>query len=154
MKIQHGFAILAIVIILCLPSISFADPIAMSPAPFVLTPLFLILEGVLIVLLARRSLLYQIRFIVLWFFVTLVTFLGFMAWARMCGPITLSGSLLSECFIVVVEAGAIYIMLRWSFLARNLEAAPSITRALMYSLAANVLSLVSSYVALLVGAMF
>jgi uncharacterized protein YjeT (DUF2065 family) len=151
MKIRPRITLLSVLLILCLPSVSFADPKAISPAPFILAPLFLILEGVVIAFLARPSAPYRIRFIVVWFFVTLFTFLGLTLWATTRKtPITIPEFILAECLVTVLEGGAIYYLLRWRFLARNLSAPPSIYRALIYSIVANIVSLGSSYIWLLI----
>ena len=139
MRIRQRVTLLFVSLILCLPSVALADPQVMSPAPFFLAPLFLVLEGIIIVFLAKRSAPYRIRFITLWFFVTLITFLCLLLWSRMSKtPISFPAFLFAEILITIVEAAAIYYMLRWSFLARNLATPPSFSRALIYSVIANI----------------
>lgn len=127
------------------PSVVSANPIAVTPWGLYLAPALFIVEGIVIVLLAKRSAPYPVRFVAIWFLVTLSTFVGLVLGAAPRGmeseAATIVAFAVGECIVMIVEAGAIWLLLRWRFLARNLSAPPSFPRALVYSVIANLVSL-------------
>jgi len=132
--------------ILSVPSICLANPIMFNPMPFVVVPALLVAEGIIITVLARRSEPYRLRFVGTWFLVTLITFFGLLAGVESVtrgenSAIVITLKLfLGECFVTVIEAAAIWLLLRWKFTVRNVSGAPSPRTALIYSAIVNAVS--------------
>ena len=122
----------------------------MPAAPLIAVSLFfLVLEGIVIVLLAKSSALYRIRFIAVWFFVTLTTWIGLVAWLRFIPglfraidlfPNDVLFILSGECIVVLIEGAILWRLLQWRFVARNPASHPSLRRAMELSLIVNVVS--------------
>jgi hypothetical protein len=150
--------IFSVILIFCMPSVCNANPIRMPIAPFILIPLFLIMEGVIIVFLAKSSEPYRIRFIIIWFFITLLTLAGLYTGLAFISMhihqentiAHIVSLILGECIVALVEGLIIWCLLRWRFLARNLSTPPSLYRAIVYSVFANVASLGGSIISFLI----
>jgi hypothetical protein len=142
---------LSLLTLLIAPRLSFADPMVMPRAPFTFVPLLLLLEGFIIVYLAKSYKDYLIRFVVVWFFVTLLTWLPFFA--SQVFLTKLKGAIIAiaigELVVVLIEAWTIYLFLRWEFLARNTKDYPSYWRCVVYSVIANLVSIRSGYLSFL-----
>jgi uncharacterized protein YjeT (DUF2065 family) len=123
----------------------------MPVAPLIAVSLFfLVVEGIIIVLQVKSSALYRIRFIIIWFFVTLTTWMGLYAWLRFMPGLFRAIDLLpndvllvlsGECLVVLIEGLVLWRLLQWRFVARNTTSHPSLRRAMGLSLAVNVVSL-------------
>jgi hypothetical protein len=144
-----------------------ADPVFLLPqdAPTMLVliiPLFLFVEGIAIVLLAKSSRVRSVGFIPTWFLVTLLTWAGFMKgldlfqqppdpnalitvsyYPSASFPIVAVG----EILIAIVETGAIWLMLRILLFAQQTAEPPTLARSLYYSVVANSASLCGGLIA-------
>jgi hypothetical protein len=151
MRYRYQVIALSLLAPLIAPRLSLANPDVMPKAPFIVLPLLLILEGFIIAYLAKSSKVYLIRFVMIWFFVTLLTWLLFLASVallqKMASDILLI--VIGELVVVLIEAWAIFLLLRWKFLARNTKKSPSYVNCLVYSLIANLVSFGGGYLSLL-----
>lgn len=148
MKSKHRITVLISLGILSLPVSAAAKMVPMSE-PFgslysiVAVVALLFSEGIVIAALARPSHVYRMRFASVWFFVTLLTWIPFFASLvylhRFAG--ILIGVAIGETAVVMLEAGAIWVMLRVPFFARQTANPPSPLCTLYYSAVANAVSL-------------
>ena len=152
MRNRYQIIALSLLTILLLPQLSLADPMVMSAASFIFIPLLLVLEGIIISFLARSSRVYRVRFVAVWFFVTLVTLVPLFASSAYLENMTGNtiSVLIAEIIVVIIEAWAIFLLLRWKFLSANIKKSPSYGRWLIYSLIANLVSFGGSYLSLLI----
>jgi len=134
--------ILSVLILLGFTSLVQANPVSISPYPFLVLPILLLLEGLILIFLSRSSSLYRIRFIFVWSLITFITFiflfilLGFLT--AMTGDFL--AIIIGEILVILIEARILFQLLAWPFLARNPSARPGFSKIFLYSFIANLAS--------------
>jgi len=144
--------LLAVAFIISSPSMAFANPKKIAVASCFFTPLLLVAEGIVIAYLSKLQKPFELRFITVWFFVTFITWMLFMA--SLPTLQTIFGSTISvavgEVVVILVEATIIFLLLRWNYLAKQLIKPPDVLASLRYSSFANVVSFAGSVLAIFI----
>jgi len=145
----------AIIALVYFPDAVTANPVPVNvpfqpqpPSHFPVIPsLLLFLEGIVLVSLARSTDIYRLRFVIAWFAVTFVTWRAFVIMLEYLSKmLMITASLtLGEIIVVLIEAPAIYAMLRLKIFVRQQSNAPSLISALWFSLVANLVSFGASF---------
>ncbi len=148
-----------LLLFLLMPVVAYADPIyiVISPYPYLLLPVFLVAESAVMTYLVWASDPHLLRFILMWTALSAFTFSALLqvlfftsqhSWLLSLedfanfasSTMPFSSIAMGEAAVIVIEAFALYVFLRWKVLARRTEAAPSLGRTLGYSCAANLVS--------------
>lgn len=148
----ENIILFAALCILSFPNIALANPMKIAVATCFFTPLLLVAEGVVIAYLAKLQKPYKLRFIIIWFFVTLTTWILFFKTLPLLQNIfgSIISVMIAEIIVILAEAPIIFLLLRWNFLARQLTKSPDVLVSLRYSAFANVVSFTGSVLAILI----
>lgn len=154
MKNRIYMAVLLAATSLFFPSLLLANPIVegfwINPDYVLLysVPFLLVMEGVILATLAKKSMPYFYRFVCAWALITTVTFLLLMASLEGINY-SIGGSVgvCGEAVVTIIEAIALYCLLRSQKISREPEYAPSFVQCLLYSLIANTFSFTGGFLA-------